>query len=123
MHDVGLIPEQALGWKYAPESATGETGWKQSSSHKNWSVGASPFRWSLDFQSDLSQQSPGAWAPGSSRVVEPILFSYEMKLDSSQFSQLGLLRLQVISEQLEATAWINGTSIELTQDAKQKKKD
>ena len=122
MHDVGLIPEQALGWKYAHESAAGKTGWKESSSHKNWSVGASPFRWSLDFQSDLSQQSPGAWSPGSSRVVEPILFSYEMKLDSSQFSQLGLLRLQVISEQLDATAWINGTSIELTQDAKQKKK-
>jgi Fe-S-cluster-containing dehydrogenase component len=122
MHDVGLIPEQALGWMYAPESAIGKKDRKESSSHKHWSVGASPFRWSLDFQSDLSQQSPGVWPPGSSRVVEPILFSYEMKMDYSQFSQLGYLRLQVISEQLEVTAWINGTSIELTQDAKQKKK-
>ncbi|MFP6753706.1 MAG: 4Fe-4S binding protein, partial [Pirellulaceae bacterium] len=122
MHDVGLIPEQALGWMYAPASAAGKTDWKGSSNHKNWSIGGSPFRWSLDFQSDLSQQSPGTWSPGSSRVEEPILFSYEMKIDYSQFSQLGYLRLQIISEHLEATAWINGTSVELTQDAKQKKK-
>jgi Fe-S-cluster-containing dehydrogenase component len=123
MHDVGLIPEQALGWMYAPASAVGKADWKGSSSNgKAWTLGSTPFRWSLDFQSGLAQQSPGTWSPGSSQFVEPVLFCYDMKVDAAMLSQLGYLRLQIISGHLEAGAWINGTSIELTQDAKQKKK-
>ena len=123
MHDVGLIPEQALGWMYAPASAVGGEQWQSPSSNgKAWTIGNSPFRWSLDFQSDLARQSPGRWSAGSSKIEEAILFRYDMKMDLAHLSRLGFLRLQIISEGLEATAWINGTSIELTQDSKQKKK-
>ncbi|MFP6649074.1 MAG: 4Fe-4S binding protein [Pirellulaceae bacterium] len=123
MHDVGLIPEQALGWMYAPASAVGAKPWQSASSNgKAWTIGNSPFRWSLDFQSDLARQSPGRWSAGSSKIEEAILFRYDIKIDLAHLSRLGHLRLQIISEGLEATAWINGTSIELTQDAKQKKK-
>jgi CRP-like cAMP-binding protein/Fe-S-cluster-containing hydrogenase component 2 len=123
MHDVGLIPEQALGWMYAPLSAVGAEPWQSTSSNgKAWTIGNSPFRWSLDFQSDLARQSPGRWSAGSSKIEEAILFRYDIKIDLAHLSRLGHLRLQIISEGLEATAWINGTGIELTQDAKQKKK-
>ena len=102
MHDVGLIPEQALGWMYAPASAVGKADWKGSSSNgKAWTLGSTPFRWSLDFQSGLAQQSPGTWSPGSSQFVEPVLFCYDMKVDVAMLSQLGYLRLQIISGHLE----------------------
>jgi CRP-like cAMP-binding protein/Fe-S-cluster-containing hydrogenase component 2 len=123
MHDVGLLPEHALGWMFTPLSSVGSERWQDiSSSSATWMAGQSPFRWNLDFQHDLSRQSPDTWSAGSGQIEEPILFRYEMKIDQLQLSELGFIRLQVISEGLAVTAWINGTSIELTQDAKQAKK-
>ena len=123
MHDVGLLPENALGWMFTPLSSIGSERWQDvSSGGASWIAGQSPFRWNLDFQHDLSRQSPDTWSAGSGRIEEPILFRYEMKIDQLQLSELGFIRLKVISEGLAVTAWINGTSIELTQDAKQAKK-
>jgi CRP-like cAMP-binding protein len=122
MHDVGIIPENAAGWQFAPASAVGGRNWQGPRYRpRGWQTGAAPFHWTLDLFNDLSSRAKdGGWnLPGE--LPESVYFRYRFQMSREQHDH-DQFRLFVTSEGLAAEAWLNGAAAAMQQDAKQTKK-
>jgi Fe-S-cluster-containing dehydrogenase component/CRP-like cAMP-binding protein len=123
MHDLGIIPDQTVGWQFTPSSAVvGKTWQARDYRVRNWAVGVSPFRWTLDLFEQLAQRVPsGAWQRENARLPEPICFRYPFQLSRSQFKK-GPFSLSVSSSGFVVQAWLNGVAIMAEEPANPKKK-
>jgi len=122
MHDLGIIPEQSVGWQFAPASQVGNSTW-QNRRHRTtgWSVGVAPFTWTIDlFEALASSAIAKSWRTNVGRVSEPICFRYEFRLSREQLRR-GPFALAVASKGLTVRAWINGTAITASAPANPKK--
>jgi Fe-S-cluster-containing hydrogenase component 2 len=122
MQDLGIIPEQSVGWQFAPASRVGNATWQNRGYRSTgWSVGVAPFTWTIDlFEALASSAIAKAWQTNVGRVPEPICFRYEFQLSRDQLRR-GPFVLAVASKGLTVRAWINGAAIAAPAPANPKK--
>ncbi|MDA1051858.1 MAG: 4Fe-4S binding protein [Planctomycetota bacterium] len=112
MHDLGIIPEQSVGWQFAPASRVGNAAWqKRRYRPTGWSVGVAPFLWTIDlFEALASSATSKSWQTNVGHVPEPICFRYEFLLSRDQLRR-GPFGIALASKGLTVRAWINGAAI------------
>lgn len=127
MHDIGIIPEQTVGWQFAPASAVAGRNWQARGYRaRNWAIGLAPFQWTLDLFEQLVARAPtGVWQADDAGLPEPICFRYPFDLSRSQFKR-GPFSLNVSSSGCVVRVWLNGQVIAAEDPAnpnKNKKQD
>jgi CRP-like cAMP-binding protein/Fe-S-cluster-containing hydrogenase component 2 len=110
MHDLGVVPEDARGWRYLPAEAVSGDRWK-TTGYKDaaWLLGDAPFRLDRATQDDLATRRPArsAGPPPAAAVC----FRYEFFLTKDQ-ARGPDYKLEVVSQATTVTAWVNGQEIE-----------
>jgi len=123
MHDLGIIPEQTVGWQFAPSSAVVGKNWQTRGYRvRNWAVGLAPFLWTLDLFEQLAARAPvGVWQPENASLLEPICFRYPFQVSRNQFKK-GSFSLLVSSKGFVVQSWLNGVAITAEEPANPKQK-
>ncbi|GIW92114.1 MAG: hypothetical protein KatS3mg110_0155 [Pirellulaceae bacterium] len=114
MHDLGLVPESAVGWRVIPESALADDHWWEPGYRcGNWPVLAAPFYWSPDMAEALARHSRCSrdWK-SADRLLEPLCFRYDFRADSSWRRKPGFV-IECTTKVGEVEAWFNGQPCEL----------
>ena len=139
MHDIGIIREDARGWRDLPASAAGSARWMQRRFRdRRWLEGTGPFvndrvfretlaPWiknieappavqpTLQSMRDLNLSLMAAAADEARLVGQPLCFRYSFQLSAPRRADWQL-KLTVASKDTALTVWINGQ--ELTTDEK-----
>ena len=122
MHDLGIIPEQSVGWLFAPAGHVGGAKWQDRRYRTpGWSVGVAPFTWTLDlFEALASSRNAKAWQANVGSIAEPICFRYEFQLSGDQLRR-GPFAIAVLTKGLRVRTWLNGNEITAAAPANPKK--
>jgi CRP-like cAMP-binding protein len=106
MHDVGLIPRAAQGWRYLPAAALAkESRWRHPSfPDDDWPAGPAPFQWSRIFKESLGVHS----AAGG-----PLCFRLGFYIAKNLLASGQTYQLQVQSRDPSIGLWINDKAITL----------
>jgi CRP-like cAMP-binding protein/Fe-S-cluster-containing hydrogenase component 2 len=116
MRDLGLIPEEAHGWRYRPAATVTDGRWQERAPSGRWAAGSTPFAFDRDFRDSLGVVStPGA--------VVPICFSYEFRLGAEVLREDSRFKMEVTSVDPEAAVWLNGRELKTDQKAKRGKRE
>jgi CRP-like cAMP-binding protein/Fe-S-cluster-containing hydrogenase component 2 len=104
MRDLGLIPEEAPGWRY--RLATDD----------RWATGDTPFTFDRDFADSLGWRGePGA--------AVPVCFSYEFRLPAELLRDDRRFKMEVTSVDPAADVWVNGRELKTDEKAKRGKRE
>jgi CRP-like cAMP-binding protein len=108
MHDLGVVPENARGWRYLPAEAVSGDRWKTAGyQDAAWLVGDAPFRLDRALLDDVSSRRPTR-AP----VPEPaVCFRYEFHLAKDQVPGPEF-KMEVVSQATTVTVWLNGQEMQ-----------
>jgi Fe-S-cluster-containing hydrogenase component 2/CRP-like cAMP-binding protein len=110
MHDIGIIAEDAPGWRYLPNYAVHDPLWFHPRYRdEHWLTGRGPFHYDPIFQESLKIDLPGQsehQRGGAFGAPSAVFFRYEFQLSSklvadSQFT------MELTSSDPAAGAWIN----------------
>jgi Fe-S-cluster-containing hydrogenase component 2/CRP-like cAMP-binding protein len=135
MDDIGIIPEDARGWRYLPQSALGEAKWMLPRyGDRRWLEGMGPFRNDRQFRETLTRflkkkraVNPTGAASSAAfslaefvmenplaavgRVGEPVCFRYEFTLPREAFQRTNQFKLEVTSPDPNLLVWVNGQEV------------
>jgi Fe-S-cluster-containing hydrogenase component 2/CRP-like cAMP-binding protein len=104
MHDIGVIPEGALGWRYRP-AEPGEAWTKPHYRDHRWAAGQAPFRLGRDFEEAIAVFGD---EPARGR---PFAFRLAFKVDKDLLKNGDEFSLVVTSPDEKARVWLNGTPL------------
>jgi CRP-like cAMP-binding protein len=108
MHDLGILPEHARGWRFLPAAQVSGEKWLRPGFRDGaWLAGESPFRLDRDLKDRLGGQ------------VGPVNFRHEFELTKEQVRAEAQFKVEVVSLAPTLTVWLNGQ--ELTADGKPKR--
>jgi CRP-like cAMP-binding protein len=115
MHDVGVLPEKARGWRFLPAAAVKGDAWlRPGLQDAAWMLGESPFSLDREMRDALMRSRPsGALLEG------PIAFRYTFHLPPAKVNKDSQYRIELTSMSPTVQVWINGN--ELTSDDKPKR--
>jgi CRP-like cAMP-binding protein len=115
MHDIGVLPEKALGWRFLPAVAMKGEAWLQPGfQDAAWPIGETPFYLDRETRDVLTYARPkGTPADG------PILFRHEFHVPAGKVRPESQWRIELTSLSPTVRVWINGH--ELTSDDKPKR--
>jgi CRP-like cAMP-binding protein len=119
MHDIGILPEEAHGWRYVPTSALPASArqkdaWAQPRfSDRRWLEGQAPFCFDQDFQATLALAEKRAAREQSATGDRSLCFRYSFSLDSRVHQLDGAFQVWLNTLDEHAKLWINGRPIEL----------
>jgi CRP-like cAMP-binding protein/Fe-S-cluster-containing hydrogenase component 2 len=121
MHDIGLIPEGAHGWRFFPAAALIDANWMGPKYRdRHWPLGRTPFRFDLDLRAALLETGSAKTAANA----DPALcFRYEFQLPAGNVSSAGEFRLEVTSTDGPLTVWINGQEVTTAEKPKRGKRE
>jgi len=121
MHDLGVVPENARGWRFLPSEAVSGDRWKMAGyQDAAWLTGESPFRLDRATQDDLVARRPprGAGLPPEQFVC----FRYEFHLSKEQ-TRGPEHKLEVVSQSATVTVWVNGEELQPDDKPKRGRRD
>jgi Fe-S-cluster-containing hydrogenase component 2 len=115
MHDLGLLPEDARGWRFLPAAAVAGDAWlRPGFKDAGWETGEAPFYLDRHTRDQLAARSPaGPAAQG------PINFRREFALPPGMPEPESQFRIELTSLAPSVRLWVNGH--ELTSDDKPKR--
>ena len=118
MHDLGLIPEESLGWLCASRRSLPDDWYRARRLSGGWMQGSSPFLWQGDFLRNLTESV-------SDSESLSICFRHEFRLPKK--SKTSHYRLSINEDRRKSTlkkvrvdkskvlgVWLNGKKLELT---------
>jgi Fe-S-cluster-containing hydrogenase component 2/CRP-like cAMP-binding protein len=118
MHDIGVIPERALGWRYFPAALLHDANWQRIGFRDHsWIMGRAPFRWHRDFRASLSPMGKHQQEPLGDTAT--VFFRLQFRLSRDRLGASGQFRFKVTSTDPSLALWVNGR--ELTADGKPKR--
>lgn len=124
MHDLGLVPAVARGWKFTSSRFAPEGKWNQPRFNDGrWLIGAAPFAFDIDFRVRLSQQLKQSREKPSEKGGDDICFRYEFHLGSELLLPNSQFKLEVTSMDPAARVWVNGQLLSTTEKAKRGKRE
>jgi Fe-S-cluster-containing hydrogenase component 2/CRP-like cAMP-binding protein len=123
MHDTGIFPEGARGWKFLPE--------RQDQAHEtpdpwtypnyldgHWLAGQAPFRLTRELREALAGDNPES--PDQSGTL---CFRLAFQVDAAALLRAREFILNVTSADDAARVWVNGTELATEEKAKRGKRD
>lgn len=114
MHDLGVIAENARGWRYLPSEAVSGDRWKSSGyQDAAWLVGDAPFRLDRAIHDDLAARRPPGRPPSSAGPApeQAVCFRHEFHLSRDQIRGTEY-KLEVVSQSATVTVWVNGQEVQ-----------
>jgi Fe-S-cluster-containing hydrogenase component 2 len=122
MHDLGIVPEGAHGWRYA--RAPADDKWvRRNYRDSRWRVDRAPFHYDLDLQAGLGTGRTKDAPQTGDTAPQAIGFRYEFHLDSDAAKWSDQFTMQVTSTDNNALVWINGKEITTEEKPKRGKRD
>src|SRR5207244_1506819 len=104
MHDIGVIPEKAIGWRYLPAALVGDAPWQRVGYRdREWVAGRAPFCWDRDFRESLGAANDGPTE--ASAAPSPILFRLEFSLTRDRLGPERQFRFNVTSNDPSLALW------------------
>jgi Fe-S-cluster-containing hydrogenase component 2/CRP-like cAMP-binding protein len=119
MHDLGLVPEAARGWRWLPASVRAAQGDWVSPGYRDtaWVAGGTPFHWARYLHEQL-RDLLGGQATTSDLLAQPINFRYPLTLKPGLLQPDSRYKLEVVSLGSSVKVWLNGRELELDDKAK-----
>ncbi|MGE3807522.1 MAG: cyclic nucleotide-binding domain-containing protein, partial [Gemmataceae bacterium] len=114
MHDIGIIPEDARGWRYSPEDLVKDASWfSPRAKDHHWLADPGPFSHDAIFQQAIRNYRRAQAKNGDDEFddVHPILFRYTFNLDSYLMDRDAQFKMEVASGDAEITVWVNGEQV------------
>jgi Fe-S-cluster-containing hydrogenase component 2 len=109
MHDIGVIPEEARGWRYLPEVLLGQAAWYRPRFRDGrWPIGQAPFRFGPEFCASLEEPLRRGGSPAPASQAQPICFRYEFRLDGRLCGPGSQFKMEVESSDSDVKVWVNG---------------
>jgi Fe-S-cluster-containing hydrogenase component 2/CRP-like cAMP-binding protein len=116
MHNIGLLPRRAAGWRCAPVAAGDPetvSPWAESAyDDRAWPEGAAPFQYNRRFKDSLAglARPPQAKADGTGGAVG---FRRAVVVAPAALAKCRGFHLQIKSSAAAVAVWINGTVVDL----------
>jgi Fe-S-cluster-containing hydrogenase component 2 len=109
LHDVGVIPEAARGWRYLPASAVSGPDWvlPRFRDHR-WARTVAPVTYDREFREGLVRHLDGQDPPELVSGEPAFCFRYEFALGKDQARANSRFRLELTSAAKAVTLWVNG---------------
>jgi Fe-S-cluster-containing hydrogenase component 2/CRP-like cAMP-binding protein len=105
MHDLGIIPAGARGWRFLPgDAVTGEDWRGEKYRDAGWLVGDAPFYLDRETREQLLSRREGALRDQEFKV----LFRYDFHLSREVLAAQPDLKLEITTKGKEVKAWLNG---------------
>jgi len=121
MHDIGVIAENALGWRYAPESIVGSAPWyRPNYSAKTWANGAGPFEYDLAMRIGL--QGCDTSTEYGDTLREPTCFRHEFFLEKERRQGKTTFQLAITTVGETVEVWLNGSQMPLDEENVRRKR-
>jgi CRP-like cAMP-binding protein/Fe-S-cluster-containing hydrogenase component 2 len=123
MHDVGIISERSFGWQYMLANRVSGDAWrKPGNAPRDWLMTMAPIQCDVEFISNL--QNCGVNSADEAESDEPlqVYFRYAFHPFDLLSGADDTLLLQLVSKGQGVEVWLNGQTVELQQDARQKKR-
>jgi Fe-S-cluster-containing hydrogenase component 2/CRP-like cAMP-binding protein len=112
MHDVGIVAEEALGWRFLPEPLAGAGWFKPRARDGRWLVGATPFLYDRDLQDALADRLTASGRPESLGPDEGLCFRYVFDLVGDPARGGRKFRLELTAPAAaKVTLWVNGREV------------
>jgi CRP-like cAMP-binding protein/Fe-S-cluster-containing hydrogenase component 2 len=115
MQDVGVIAEEARGWRYQLASAVTDAKWQERGPSGRWGAGNTPFRFDRDFVAALGGRLPAESVP--------ICFTYEFRLSADRLRGDSRFKLELTSVDNAAAVWVNGHELKTDEKPKRGKRE
>lgn len=138
MHDIGLLPEDAGGWRYMPVGAVGNAAWWQPRFRdRSWFEGTGPFVNDRVFRETMSAALPPAPEPRAplpklvaltdfslgefarpeaavkpTRLGQALCFRRTIQISRRQIRQDRQFKLTVTSSDPTLSVWVNGQEVQ-----------
>jgi Fe-S-cluster-containing hydrogenase component 2/CRP-like cAMP-binding protein len=111
MHDIGIIPTVARGWRFLPAVALGDVRWQEPSYNDHrWELGTAPFKYDLNIQTAVvDAQTKNQGKPGSDKTT--VCFRYEFQLSSYLLKADSEFKMEVASVDPGIMVWLNGKEL------------
>jgi Fe-S-cluster-containing hydrogenase component 2 len=123
MHDIGLIPEAARGWRFQSAAVVKSPKWNRVSfNDANWPLGEAPFYYDRQFHDQLSAGVKPNLRASITAGERALYFRYEFRLASYLLRRDGQFKLELTSMDAAATLWVNGQELQ-PEKAKAGKRD
>ena len=123
MHDIGLVPKAARGWRYLPASAVPEDGWQLPAYRDgHWAQGTAPFQDDREFRYSLREYLAARHLPGDAGQERRFYFRYEFVLPRDRSGPDAHFELEITSPKpAETPVWVNGRQLRTTEKERQGK--
>jgi hypothetical protein len=109
MHDLGIIPEGARGWRYLPAPAGAGSRWRRRGFRDDaWLVGDAPFHLDRETGDQLAQRRPATAPAGAPLAVD---FRYEFHLTREMLRGKAQFKLEVVSQAPAVAVWVNDQEV------------
>ncbi len=135
MHDIGVIPEDARGWRYLPAAVVGSAKWTLPRyNDRSWVEGKGPFYNDRGFRESLAKYLPKPVPAAttsvartmvsltdfvmhnpmvaSNRVGQPMCFRYRFFLSTDMLQAQSQFKLEITSPDPSLTVWVNGQELQ-----------
>jgi Fe-S-cluster-containing hydrogenase component 2 len=123
MHDIGIIRERALGWRYLPAAAVTDAKWfLPGARDRRWALGDAPFFYNREFHDLLAQQMKEKAPSAAGSAVRAVYFRYEFRLASYLLRPDSQFKMEITSVDPALTVWVNGHEVS-TEKARAGKRD
>src|SRR5262249_41752170 len=109
MHDIGVIPKAARGWRFLPAKAVASPNWMQLAfADHEWGLGDAPFVNNRSFRDQL-----GAFdkLKGGDAKDRGICFRLEFRANDFLFQAGAQFKLELTSADPGALVWVNGQEV------------
>jgi CRP-like cAMP-binding protein len=121
MHDLGIIPENARGWRFLPAGAVSGERWKKAGFRDgDWFVGDGPFYLDRDLNDQLAMRRPASQGATPDAAIN---FRYEFQLKRELLREANQFKLEVVSLGPTVTVWLNGQEVQPDDKPKRGRRD
>lgn len=121
MHDAAIVPSGLPGWRWAGDRDTAQSAnWLEAKfDASDWNAGATPFQWDVGLQQEVIQRTTTGKVGGPARRLY-FRHNFEHRAAPSEHEEG--FGLTATSQSASVEVYLNGSKLELTQDAAQKKR-
>ncbi len=112
MYDLGLVAEEARGWRFLPAKAKAAQGdWHLPSfGDKKWLTGATPFVWDRDMQVAVLENTP---ADANSTPLAERLVNFRLECEVGSLTAESKFKFEVMALGGVEHIWVNGHELVL----------
>ncbi|GIW81297.1 MAG: hypothetical protein KatS3mg105_3104 [Gemmatales bacterium] len=123
MHDIGIIPDAARGWRWMPSELVNDVKWfRPRFNDSRWLVGQTPFDYDAEFREVLQPLAKRSGKSVSDFENKPFYFRYRFQVPGDLMAPGSQFKMEVASARADdLVIWINGVQVEGEKAKKEKR--